>query len=823
MREILKSLYFIPALILLLVSFWLFPFGGRGIVRGLTEECKSDSIFNYFPQSQVESIFGLKASKISGGMGYTCNGGEAVFNFQIPTGQKDLLGKEFVIPYNLEVRIRKDASAAAASKFFQEITTVGKVTTLTGPSDKKSVLGLGDESVLITSFFRQTGVARKDNFVYVVVADVLPPDVQSLIPLTYPKLSDSAVAQKVKKLLTFAISRRQGAYAGPQTAPRTAPQTATEEFSKLPKTCGEYVDYPKLFESMIPHDKPPSFSQGLPIVKTNGGKYFPAKRIEAIWGKNILFTQYGDKKLSAGLAQSVTKAEQELNKLQLGLPPQPITDKSSLTAIPFPGVVDWVSCLVTFSGSDPVLNSVTLSYIEFDSGQNALNSINLTENQKKELKQKGSVINKVEGSKKIGDGYSYMEGTLLAEGQKESLSFFAVAAVKGKFQAGVLFFNRSDLNKADETLRMILGNLAGEGEAQEDKCATAAPAITSFTPEQVQAGTEKFIPDLEMVDRKQAIYNVVIQGQCLQKAELSNNATFDPTTGEHSDDMPILQTITEVSANGTSVQGQLGVHPDTKSGPATFILKNEQGKTTSFVIPVLISGTQHLERTFPNQGITFIGSWPKIDKNVSDLIRGIEAGQKVIITGGYPKLGITMRIYEGDYWINGGGRQKACPGLPHSVIACASSQDTEIMIGEKVGSEVGVGPSIVHESAHKLHFYNLGRYKPLPSTPTDFDTSWRDLMKDINPSTCSVLPPTRDLTTNLILWKDKSFESRCGFTQPYGANGFDRIPPEFFDDIATYVEDREFYPKALNSSDSASGSFTAIYKSKLELLQKYEF
>lgn len=239
----IENRYFLISFVLLLIIIGLFPFG----VKGITEECQTDSILNYFPQARVESIFGFKADSISGqGIDYTCNGGEAVFNFKISTGQKEYFtGQEVVIPINLEVRIRKNASAAAAATFFQQITIAGGGTALTGPSDKKSVLGLGDESVLISSLidnivFRQTGVVRKNNFVYVVIGEVFPATFQSLYPLAYNQLSPQAVEAKVKELLAFAISRPTQPYGGAEPKPSPVKQPSPPQFqspaqSPIPK------------------------------------------------------------------------------------------------------------------------------------------------------------------------------------------------------------------------------------------------------------------------------------------------------------------------------------------------------------------------------------------------------------------------------------------------------------------------------------------------------------------------------------------------------------------------------------------------------------
>jgi len=204
-----RLLIFIGAIFIFLLSSSL-------LNAKVSEGCAEDSIFNYFPQAEVERIWGYKASSLSGeGINYTCNGGKMLFNLDTPLNF-----------YKIEVQVRKERTAAAAAGFYSE-STESKVTAgvqQQGLSEKREPLGIGDESIIIGSLagseiFKYKGVARSDNFVFTVIADVTPSTIQSLYPDVYKNLNSSKVALKVKELLQIATSKPRVPYNEPQGTP----------------------------------------------------------------------------------------------------------------------------------------------------------------------------------------------------------------------------------------------------------------------------------------------------------------------------------------------------------------------------------------------------------------------------------------------------------------------------------------------------------------------------------------------------------------------------------------------------------------------------
>lgn len=416
-------------------------------------------------------------------------------------------------------------------------------------------------------------------------------------------------------------------------------------------------------------------------------------------------------------------------------------------------------------------------------------------------------------------------------------------AVKGKFVFEIDGISGSlSAAQAEALLRYAVSQVPEEPTEpkEEDTCsATNEPVVSSFAftllddldyepiansqSKGVWAGTEKFSPEFETINREQSRYQLVIQGKCLEGASLSNDAIVDPSS-DIQDSRAIRQAVPDVSADGTSASGRVGVGYDTQAGPVTFTLTNKWLKTTTFPVIVKITGTQYLERTFANQGITFVGSWPTVNLEVRDLERQIKKAQDIYAHGEYEKLGITPFIYETGYWKSQGGEVRACPGNSFRVAGCASPQDNIIKLRADIDLEyptlMETAGTIIHESAHKLHYYNLGTYLPLASSPSSFDPKWITLLKDVNPTTCAAIP------LQGTSWKNT--EDRlmplCGFIRSYGASRFDEQPSYHYEDVATLTEEKHFpFGLLRDLSDARTGPFVQLYKDKLKLLDEYGF
>ena len=117
----------------------------------------------------------------------------------------------------------------------------------------------------------------------------------------------------------------------------------------------------------------------------------------------------------------------------------------------------------------------------------------------------------------------------------------------------------------------------------------------------------------------------------------------------------------------------------------------------------------------------------------------------------------------------------------------------------------------MHESAHKLHFYNNGQYSLKPIVATAFESKWKPTLSNLN--LCKYLP--LNLAKN-VSWSDGSYDSRCGFARSYGA--YKTEQGMFYEDVATFTEDKAFgktsYPK---------DGFSNIYPKKINILNEYDF
>ncbi len=594
---------------------------------------------------------------------------------------------------------------------------------------------------------------------------------------------------------------------------------------QTPKTCGEYLDSYSAMESLIPNLTNPNNNKDLgsfpqpQIVKTQGDTYFPADKIQSIWGENITATSYFDKAIDAQVKAATQRIAEQGQKLQNLLPPEL---RSMVTPAPLSptadnhlGEVNWATCTIHFSSPT---DFIFAGYSELSTQAPSYNKDAITQ----EIIQKspGTTINNVEASNKIGDSYYYIDASFSAG--KTSIHYFAVSATKSKFTGSVMFYDQAKRSKAEDILRLILDGTNGNNSAtpmaptpiqstipQDQKVPIIDSVSTSPTNAALSAGKEFFHDQIGIVTFVDNNLVLVIKGKNLTGASLkTDNIGLNSNSG-------IEFKGIQVSADGTMVAAQTTIKPTAKEGATQLTLTNSAGKSTTTKIEILITGTQYLQRKFAdNSNVKFFGDWPDYMpyQRVLDLEKYVQMGLQAINKNTYNKLGIMTQIYEMNSW-NNFQMAKYCP-LSFKVIGCASPTSRVIYVSEYTpppGSDQTVDATILHESAHKLHFYYEGNYAPVPSTTNGFDGEWKAVLGNLG--SCSYLPLLNDNS-----WSDKSRKpSHCGFEWSYGAY---QIPSKFYEDVATSTETDRLNPAKLKQNEALGDP---RYAKKVNLLDKYGF
>ena len=338
--------------------------------------------------------------------------------------------------------------------------------------------------------------------------------------------------------------------------------------------------------------------------------------------------------------------------------------------------------------------------------------------------------------------------------------------------------------------------------------AAGAPTITTFTPTTITAGTVTKAVDYSTTGNmtmSDATLPFSIKGTNL------NGATITTT------DPGVTFTVATVSADGTTASGTLKSASTARDGKLTATITNNAGTTATKDITVTITGTQYLKRTYQDK-VDFKGDWSGVMPNdeVMKLKGYIDHGLSMITTGNYQKLGIKPVLYTSDVWKN-----SICKDP--NVVGCAAPNDSFIYIQDEVltTTEPTEFPDSVmlHESAHKLHFYNLGTYTGVPNMPTTttgFETDWKNAVGDL--SKCTYLP-----IVDQVLWNDKSYDDNtvphCGFIWAYGAfnNNGDQT---WYEDVATMTQKYVAVPDLFKSGEPATDP---RYQTKVNLLKQYGF
>lgn len=327
------------------------------------------------------------------------------------------------------------------------------------------------------------------------------------------------------------------------------------------------------------------------------------------------------------------------------------------------------------------------------------------------------------------------------------------------------------------------------------------PIILSFTPKTTTAGTKSnFNQETGVVSYTYLDVSFEMKGQRLKNAVItSNNIGVDGKAGVEFKNLKI---------SDTSITGTMLMHSTAKD-ETTIITITTPGGSAKTEINVKITGTQYLQRRFKDKNVKFFGDWPNLmpDEIVLKLESLINKGSQEIDKPNYKKLGVVSHIYEEGFFI----KKRVCPS-GEKVLGCASRADNIIKIRGTTDTTleflgVGVPSTILHETAHKFHFYNNGWYRPLPSSKTNFEKEWKDTLGNLG--LCPFLPITKD-----NLWADGGDGPKCGFVRAYGAYLVEK--GDVFEDVATFEQAAHFgFPPGLPNDPR--------YNQKSGLLKNYGF
>ncbi len=338
-------------------------------------------------------------------------------------------------------------------------------------------------------------------------------------------------------------------------------------------------------------------------------------------------------------------------------------------------------------------------------------------------------------------------------------------------------------------------------------------SITSISPTTFPAGKEaSFNQNTGISTFTYLDVPFEIKGEGLSGTILySNNVGVDGKAGIEFKNLKITD---------ASIKGTILMHSTAKDGKTTITVKNSSGKTTTKQIDVTITGTQYLKRKFAdNKLISFRGNWGEVMPNqlILNIENNIRRGISATSTNNYNQLDINAIIYEEGFFDNKSICGKAPPGTV--IGGCASAADTVIKVKARTDAPLEIASAFLHESAHKLHFFNLGIYKGIPNAPTtasNFQKEWDSLniVSPTNISACLQLP-----LQNLVTWGDgHSIEPHCIFYRAYGAF-LEQGDKLFYEDPTTMAE-YYFYPEVLDLSPEKNNP---RYFDKINILKKYGF
>lgn len=336
------------------------------------------------------------------------------------------------------------------------------------------------------------------------------------------------------------------------------------------------------------------------------------------------------------------------------------------------------------------------------------------------------------------------------------------------------------------------------------------PKITSVSPGVLPAGEKRYIDKNGQVLYKSAyIKDFTVIGSNLFGAKF-----VSPKDSIGRDAFQFYGV--NVSGDGTSLTVDPYVTPDTAEGINTISIVNKSGLSAALRVQVEISGTQYLTRKFAEASnkVMFYGDWPIHTTEVDELVRGISMGLAAIQLPSYKSLGgIKIDIYEPSYW-ESTARAKLCGSDGGE----GCSKGTNIYIDVSgAGDSRWIAAKILHEAAHKLHYFYNGTYwgtitsffRSLRNADWGFEEQYKTIARSRGADAkCSFMPLLDDTH-----WRDGTKDvAHCGYARAYGAFST-------YEDIATMTE-TVFYPERLQSSEAKDDP---RYAQKLEPLRRYGF
>ena len=518
-------------------------------------------------------------------------------------------------------------------------------------------------------------------------------------------------------------------------------------------------------------------------------KYFPKSQVESIYGKKISYTIL----IKAG-------------------------------AINPAGTKESANCRIFFDSSGPLSRSDNLatSYVIYNSDSSAISAAAKPDNPNNVQMDKVADIN-------IGD-----RGTLWVVGAGSPLPTYMMQIHKGPLLLGVLYWDSNNRSKAEDLLRGAVQDSKSSPTPSPNKSVqpsaskipeTKAPVITSIT----RSGTKSsdfpagifsnFTPD------GQALYKYYYGYATIRGKNLSGSVLSSDNKGNLAGDPAIEFRKIESYDNGKMLIAQIVVKTFAKEGTTNIIATDYNGQS-KYPVTITITGTQYLQRLYKDKPIFFGGDWADKapNSNITNLIQAINKGLLTINHPSYQKLFIIPYIFEADAW-NDFAETRFCgdsASRGFRAAGCASPGDSIIYQQADLSDLDWLSQTILHESAHKLHFYNLGKYFPIPSRPSGFQARIKTL-SDPEVAYCLYIPVK--ILDGRFYWfgdNDSLRKPRCGFIYQYGASGVYRNLKnnDYYEHVATLTQARVFagdlfnYPEAKNNP---------AYGKEINLLKEYGF
>lgn len=411
-----------------------------------------------------------------------------------------------------------------------------------------------------------------------------------------------------------------------------------------------------------------------------------------------------------------------------------------------------------------------------------------------------------------------------ARGISEQELFNRLNAIRGVCNFGFIQFEDDHTHvstrscSADAGDRLSGNPPGGTGGGGNGKTTAPNPSITSISPTTFPAGREASFDQNTGVSTFTFLdVPFEIKGQNLKGTTLSSdNIGVDGKAGVE---------FKNLQLSDTSIKGTMLMYSTTKEGPTKITVRNK-GNSANISVNVTIAGTQYLQREFArNPNVKFFGRWPEVMPsaapfNAAELVKDALG---YINKPSYQRLNILVYVFEPDYW-DSVAEAKFCPQAKRSGFSangCAPSDKREIYAKAE---EIQIKATVVHEAAHKLHFYNRGIYTPVPSQPSQFQNEWWAVANPVIKN-CNYIPIK--IIEGAFSWTDDSnpLVPRCGFIWAYGASKVNKSSDrnDYFEDVATITEVLRGVESSYNPNSGDTLTIPQVYNAKYDILRKYGF